>query len=352
MRAAIFEATGQALALAEIATPRVSQGDLIIAVRCCGICGSDLHLADMHPDSGMKPLPPGTVMGHEFSGEVVETGAGVEGLRPGDRVTAMPMFGCDQCASCLSGAPYRCPSVRYSALGDVPGAYAEYMRVGAAETLRLPAGVDFVRGAMVEPLAVGLHAVNAARLAPGESVLVLGAGPVGLAVTLWCRYFGAREVVVVDKVPARLALAAKLGASVTLDPGHEDVLSALRRMGTRRPSVVMECIGVPGTQQLAMDHAPVGGRIVVVGVCMAPDVMRPVRAITRELQVNYVYMYRRQEFELTLDLLDRGRINPDAMLTGTVDFAAFPSAFEALKTDKSACKVMLVPHGRRAAGLE
>lgn len=352
MRAAIFEGAGRALALAEIATPRVSRGDLVIAVRCCGICGSDLHLADMHPDSGMKPLPPGTVMGHEFSGEVVDVGADVTGLRTGDRVTAMPMFGCGQCAACLTGATYRCASVRYSALGDAPGAYAEFMRVGAAETLRLPAGVDFVRGAMVEPLAVGLHAVHAARLVPGESVLVLGAGPVGLAVTLWSRYFGAREVVVVDKVPARLALAEKLGASLTLDPAREEVLPALRRLGERRPAVVMECIGVPGTQQLAMDHAPVGGRIVVVGVCMAPDVLRPIRAITRELQVNYVYMYRRQEFELTLDLLDRERIEPDAMLTGTVEFAQFPSAFEALKTDKTACKVMLVPHGRDAAGLE
>ena len=351
MRAARFMASGQALELTEIDTPQPVAGELLIAVRCCGICGSDLHLADMHADSGLKPLPPGTVMGHEFAGEVAEVGAGVSNFRPGDRVTAMPMMGCGTCLECLRGANYRCARVRYCGLGDIPGAYADYVRVGAGETLHLPEGVDFVRGAMVEPLAVGLHAVNAARLTPGESVLVLGAGPVGLAVAQWCQLFGAREVVVVDRVAARLALAERLGATQTVDTSREELLPALRRMGAARPAVVMECIGVPGTQQLAMDHAPVGGRVVVVGVCMAPDTLRPVRAITRELQVNYVYMYRRDEFALTIDLLDRGRLQPDAMLTGMVEFADFPAAFEGLKTDKSACKVLLLPQGVAAAGL-
>jgi threonine dehydrogenase-like Zn-dependent dehydrogenase len=344
MRAAVFHAPGQALAIEDVPAPQTSSGDLVIAVHCCGICGSDLHMADMHgPDSGMAPLPRGTVMGHEFAGEIVEVGRDAGDFRVGQRVTAMPYIACGHCAACLTGVGYRCAKACYSALGQERGGFAEYMRIGAAETLLLPDGVDFEQGALVEPLAVGLHGVNAARLVPGESVLIMGAGPIGLACALWCRYFGARHIVVSDRVPERLALAARLGATATVDVTDEDVVGTFKRHAGQRPDVVLECIGVPGTQQLAMDYAPMGGRVVILGVCMAPDTIRPVKAITKELQINYVYMYRRQEFELTIDLLNRELIDPSPMLTGTVGFAEFPQAFAALKTDKTACKVLLIP---------
>jgi (R,R)-butanediol dehydrogenase/meso-butanediol dehydrogenase/diacetyl reductase len=150
-------------------------------------------------------------------------------------------------------------------------------------------------------------------------------------------------VIVSDRVPERLALAARVGATATIEAGTEDVVGSFKRYVGGRPDVVIECVGVPGTQQLAMDYAPMGGRIVVLGVCMAPDTIRPVKAITKELQVNYVYMYRRQEFELTIELLDRGLIEPSPMVTGTVGFDEFPQTFEALKTDKRSCKVLLMP---------
>ncbi len=337
MRAAVFLGPGQPLIIEDIPAPTAGPGELVIAVCRCGICGSDLHMADMGPDSGMKPLPRGTVMGHEFAGEVVEVGRDAGAFRVGQRVTAMPYLGCGRCAACLTGLGYRCANARYSALGAETGGYAEYMRVGAAESLLLPDGVDYRLGALVEPLAVGLHGVNAARLAPGEAVLIMGAGPVGLACALWCRHFGARHVIVSDRVPERLALAALVGATATIEAGAEDVVGSFKRHAGGRPDVVIECVGIPGTQQLAMDYAPMGGRIVVLGVCMAPDTIRPVKAITKELQVNYVYMYRRQEFELTIELLDRGLIDPSPMVTGTVGFDAFPATFEALQTVKRAC---------------
>ena len=146
-----------------------------------------------------------------------------------------------------------------------------------------------------------------------------------------------------DRVPERLRVAEQMGASATLDATQDDVVDGFKRHAGKRPDVVLECVGVPGTQQLAMDYAPMGGRIVVLGVCMAPDTIRPVKAMTKELQVNYVYMYRREEFELTIDLLDRERLDPSPMLTRTVGFDDFPQAFEALKVDKTACKVVLQP---------
>lgn len=344
MRAAVYHEPGARLTIEEVVEPRVSTGDLVIAVHRCGICGSDLHMADVHgPDAGMAPLAAGTIMGHEFSGEVVETGKDAGDFRVGDRVTAMPFIACGRCAACLTGAGYRCAKAVYSALGEEPGAYAQYMRVGAAETLRLPDGVDDDCGALVEPYAVALHAINAARIVAGERVLIMGGGPIGLASASWARYFGARDVIVSDFVPERLALAERLGATATIDAGKESVVGAFKRHAGQRPDVIFDCVGLPGTLQLATDYAPMGGRIVVVGVCMAPDQLRPVKALTKELQVNFVYMYRREEFELTIDLLNRERLDPTPMLTRTVGFADFTEAFEALKTDKTACKVLLDP---------
>ena len=344
MRAAVFHEAGKPLTIDEVATPKTRGGDLVIAVRCCGICGSDLHMADMHgPHTGMAPLPAGTVMGHEFAGEIVEVGRGVDSFRVGQRVTAMPIIACGTCAACLTGNAYRCAKACYSALGQERGGFAEYMRVGAAESVLLPDGVDDQRGALVEPLAVALHGVNAARLVPGESVLIMGAGPIGLACALWCRHFGARHVIVTDRVSARLEVAQRMGATATVDVTRKDVIGSCKRYAGRRPDVVFECIGVPGTQQLAMDYAPMGGRIVILGVCMAPDTTQPVKALTKELQINYAYMYRRQEFELAVDLMNRELIDPTPMLSGTVSFDQFSATFEALKTDKNACKLLLVP---------
>ena len=261
----------------------------------------------------------------------------------GDRVTALPFIACGHCQPCLAGRGYRCATVRYTGLGDLPGAYAEYLRIGASEALLLPPGVDWRLGALVEPLAVGLHAVHVARIAPGERVLIMGAGPIGLAAAMWARHYGAQHVVVSDKVPARLELATRMGATATVNASVEDVVGTCKRAAGGRADVILECIGVPGTQQLAMDYAPSGGRIVIVGVCMAPDTVLPPKAISKELQINYVFMYRKRDFEITIELMDQGRIDPTPLLSSVVSFDDFPTAFTSLKTDKSACKVLLEP---------
>ena len=343
MKAAVFEAAGRPLAVEDVPEPTPGPTDLVLRVTACGICGSDLHLADVRGGDGMQPLPRGAVMGHEFAGEVVAVGRGVrDAWQPGARVTALPYVGCGTCAACVSGIG-RCGRAAELGLGRLPGAYAEYVRVGARETLALPDAVGDRAGAMVEPLAVGLHAVHVARLERAESVLVVGAGPIGFAVAAWCRFFGARDVVVSDLVPARLERAAQLGATACVDARDGDVIGAVKRSAGARPRVVFDCVGVPGSQQLAMDYAPADGRIVVVGVCMQPDTILPVKAVTKELQVNYVFGYRRADFAFTIDMLAAGRLDPLPMLSRTVGFDEFPAAFEELKTSKHECKVLLEP---------
>jgi (R,R)-butanediol dehydrogenase / meso-butanediol dehydrogenase / diacetyl reductase len=347
VKAAVFEAAGRPLAVQDVPDPTPGPADLVLRVTACGICGSDLHLADVRGGDGMPGLPRGAVMGHEFAGEVVAAGSDVrDAWRIGARVTALPYVGCGTCAACVSGAG-RCARAVELGLGRLPGAYAEYVRVGARETLALPDAIGDAAGALVEPLAVGLHAVHVARLERAESVLIVGAGPIGLAVAAWCRFFGARAVVVSDLAPARLERAANLGATACIDARGGDVIDEVKRSAGARPPVVFDCVGVPGSQQLAMDYAPTDGRIVVVGVCMQPDTILPVKAVTKELQVNYVFGYRRADFAFTIDMLAAGRLDPLPMISRTVGFAAFPAAFEALKTSKHDCKVMLEPGAAR-----
>ena len=346
MRAAMFEAPGQPLVIGEAEAPQPEPTDLLVKVRNCGICGSDLHLSALADRSGgMAPLGHGAIMGHEFCGEVVEVGSQAPGnWHEGDRICALPYIACGTCQDCLAGRGHHCRAVVYTGMGSTSGGYADYVRVGGAEALALPDGVDYQTGALVEPLAVALHAVRLANLRPGDGVLIIGAGPIGLAVALWCRFFGARHVVISDLASGRLTKAAALGATMGIDASRENVVGRYKQVAGRRAEVVFDCVGVPGSQQLAMDYAPANGRLVIAGLCMQQDHYMPVKAISKELSVQYVYMYERRDFELTLEMLDQGRIDVSPMITGVVGFDGFAAAFEGLKTPSDQYKILLDPH--------
>jgi (R,R)-butanediol dehydrogenase/meso-butanediol dehydrogenase/diacetyl reductase len=341
----MFEAPGQPLVIGDVEAPMPTSTDLLVKVKHCGICGSDLHLAALADRSGgMAPLGHGAIMGHEFCGEVVEVGSQAPGgWHEGDRICALPYIACGQCLDCLGGRGHRCREVIYTGMGGPSGGYADYVRVGGVEALALPDGVDYQAGALVEPLAVGLHAVRLANLRPGEGVLIIGAGPIGLAVALWCRFFGARHVVISDLAPGRLDKAAALGATMGIDASSEDVVGRYKQIAGRRAEVVFDCVGVTGSQQLAMDYAPANGRLVIAGLCMQQDHYMPVKAISKELSVQYVYMYEKRDFELALEMLDQGRIDPSPMITGVVGYDDFSAAFESLKTPRDQCKILLDP---------
>ena len=339
MKAAVFRALGQPLVIEDVPDPEPGPDELVLAVRSCGICGSDLHASTLPPG-----LPSGSVMGHEFAGEVVEVGSRArDRFKPGDRVCALPYIGCGACAACLEGDGTRCPKLRTTGLGQLPGAYAQFVRVGALESLRLPDSVGFHGGALVEPLAVGLHAVKQAAMPAGANVLVLGAGPIGLATVLWARFLGAREVVVSELAPGRLALAEDFGATAGVDASRENVASAFQRATGGQPDVIFECVGVPGLLQQCIMLAPPRGRIVVVGACMQPDTIVPVMAVVKEVSLHFVIAYRRSDFQFTLDMLDAERIHAEDMVTDVVGLSGLPEAFEALKRPTSQCKVMLEP---------
>jgi len=341
MKAAVFKGTGQALAIEDIPDPIPGPRDLIMKVADCGICGSDLHMTEPGPFT----IPGGAVMGHEFAGEVVAVGKEMAGRwKEGDRITALPYIACGQCARCLRGDGFRCDKVEAMGLGQVPGAYAEYARVGGDQAFRLPASVSFREGAMVEPLAVGLHAVNKARLERGAAILIIGAGPVGLSVALWARFFGVQHVVVSERAAARRDMALRFGATHVLDGGM-GVSDQFQKIAGRPPDIIFECVGAPGVLQETIMLAPSDGQIIVVGVCSQPDTIMPVMAILKEIDIRFVLAYRPADFRFVIDMIASNRIDALLMLTDTVGFDGFPSAFEALRKPAHQCKVLLEPHG-------
>jgi len=340
MKAAVYRGSHVPLSIEEVPTPEPGEHGLLLRVRACGVCGSDLH-AIQHG------LPePGGILGHEFAGEVAGVGAGVEGeWSLGDRAFSLPQVTCGACPACLRGDSEACAHIRpLGALrpGDLPGAYAELVAVSARDSLRLPADLDYGLAALIEPLSTGLKAFRAAQLPPRGSALVIGAGPIGLAITHWARFFGAGHVVVSERANGRMKLANALGATHVIDADRiGDPVAEFERVAGRAPDVVFEAVGVPGMIQRCIEIAPRRGLVVVAGVCMEADEIQPLLAILKEIRLSFVLGYSIDDCRFTLEMMRAGRIDPGAMITVRVSLDELPEAFEALKRPTHQCKVMV-----------
>lgn len=368
----------------DLPSPIPGRGQLLLSVLRCGICGSDLHarehadaLADIGREVGYDGLSRSTdaaVMGHEFSGEVLDRGHGRgAGPAPGTRVVSFPLL--------RRGREVHTTGLSPSA----PGGYAEQVLVEEALTFAIPNGLSTEVATLTEPMAVGLHAVRRSGIGKGQVAVVVGCGPVGLAVIGMLRATGVRTIIASDPSAGRRALATALGADVVVDPAQQSPWAALsaRRAGhvekatdlfelgvsgmeklraiplvpwTRiwdlaelagrtRPKhpVVFECVGVPGLLDQVITGAPLATRVVVVGVCMQPDTVRPAMAINKEIDLRFVLGYTPKEFHDALHLLAEGEVNAAPLVTGTVGLHGVDAAFTALRDPEAHAKILVDP---------
>jgi len=337
-RAAVFKEAGKPLVVERLPDLRVGEGQLLVKVHRCGICGSDLHMTQ---GEGLT-VPSGTVLGHEFTGEVVEEGKGSSRFRNGDVIVAMPIMGCGKCGPCLIGEPAYCENISYLA-----GGYAEFALVSAHTATLLPSRLSASDGALAEPLAVALHGVAMANITPGSRILVQGAGPIGLAALFWARRLGADHVDVIEGVSARADLALRFGAREVRapEPVGQQGFEAVDPL--KLYDVVIECVGRPGLLSQSLAHVRRRGTIISLGYCFTEDTLVPAFAGNKEAKLLFPQLYTKREFEWVLDVLDQGAAEPCEMITQTVALDQLPEAFEGLRTNPRECKVMVAPGANR-----
>jgi threonine dehydrogenase-like Zn-dependent dehydrogenase len=346
------------LVVDEMAAPVPAAGQVLCRTLACGICGSDLHALDHYDHmidlsermggfGGMKKGAD-TVFGHEFCCEVIESGPATEGkFNAGTRVVSIPGV----------MTPSGIESVGYSS--TVPGGFAEHLVLTEAMLLPVPNGLSAEHAALTEPLAVGEHAVAKADPAADQVFLVIGCGPVGLAVIASLKARGLGPVIAADFSAERRAAAEVVGADRLVDPAAvsphaswaefgvpttraEGMMAAAMGAAVKRP-VIFECVGAPGVVQSLAEAAPPGTRIVVAGVCMQTDQIEPLVFIGKEIELRFVLGYSGDEFAQSLRNLAEGVTRYNQIITGVVGLEATPDAFVRLQTDKSQIKILVAP---------
>ncbi len=358
MRAAIFR-KGK-IVVDTLTEPKPGAGQVLVKPLACGICGTDLHarqhapkmveMSQFVPWRKAMDLSRDVVFGHEYCAEILEFGPGCKGtFRKGQRVVSVPRLIVDG----------RIEGIGYS--NDNIGAYAERMLLSEQLLLTVPDHVSNELASLTEPLSIGIHAVNKARLEGGEVPLVIGCGPIGLAVIAALKGRGIGPIVASDYSPKRRELAARLGADVVVDPATTSPFTTWEQHATLspeeiaglpativpaaplKPSVIFECVGVPGVIQHIFEQAPQNARVVIVGVCMESDQQKPMFAIFKELSVQYVVGCTPDEFAQSLELIASGKVDAGAMITGTVGLDEVADAFEELASPNRHTKIVVQP---------
>ncbi|MDR3661896.1 MAG: zinc-binding dehydrogenase [Mycobacterium sp.] len=366
--------------IVDLPSPEPAPGQLLLEVRRCGICGSDVHarshaddLTDVMSAVGYDGFMRGdtpVVFGHEFCGVVADRGRGVGSeFKTGTTVVSFPLLRSNGGINLTGLSP------------NAPGAYAEQVLAEASMSFVVPNGLDVDTAALTEPMAVALHAVRRSEITRRDVAVVVGCGPVGLAVICHLKTMGVGKIVASDFSPGRRALATRCGAHVVVDPAAESPYEAaagkgmitgasglyelgvgsmekLRKVpgwvhlyrladhlgaaGPKRP-VVFECVGVPGMIDGVVAAAPLASRVVVAGVCMEPDRFRPALAISKEIDLRFVFGYTPLEFRDTLHMLADGKLDASALVTGTVGLGGVDAAFDALGDPEVHAKILIDP---------
>lgn len=335
------------LRLENIEEPVASPGKVKIKVEWCGICGSDLHeyvagpifipQGAPHPLTGDKaPI----VMGHEFSGQVVEVGEGVTRVKAGDRVVIEPIFACGECDICKQGYYNLCPSMGFLGLAGGGGGFSEYVAADEVMVHKIPDSVSFEQGALVEPAAVALHAVRQSKLKVGDKAAVFGAGPIGLLVIEALKASGASEIYAVELSEERKQKAAELGA-IVIDPKEFDVVEELHKRTNGGVDVAYEITGVGPVLTQALNSTKVDGELMIVSIWEKEAALMPNDIVMKERRVSGIIGYR-NVFPAVISLMAKGFFSADKLVTKRIKLdQVVEEGFEALLKEKNQVKILV-----------
>jgi (R,R)-butanediol dehydrogenase / meso-butanediol dehydrogenase / diacetyl reductase len=310
----------------EMPDPTPGPDELVIRVAGCGVCGSDVK--------AQPYAPAGMVMGHELGGAVVAVGSAAGDWSEGTNIAVLPVFSCGVCQYCASGAVSHCAQTRYIGMGPA-GGFAELALVPARHAFALPADLPASYCALVEPFAVGLHGVHSAAVMPGDEVLIVGAGGVGLTTLVWALQKSGARVTVADPDQRRREFALAMGAS--------DVLAAVSDADAAGYDVAIECVGRAELVQQCQAALRPLGRLVVSGACAEPTPVEPVTALLKELTIRYSVCYRPDEFLEVIDAFASGAVDPGAMIGPTLQLNRIAEAFDLVRNAAVEGRVLVNP---------
>ncbi len=328
------------LRLDNVDEPGIESDEVLIRVMYAGVCGSDLHI---YEGAMMDRVRYPIILGHEFSGIVERVGSQVTWLSEGDEVVANPVISCGKCASCLAGRPNIC--MNFKILGvDVPGAFAEYLKIKAKNVYRIPKGLPLRDAALVEPFSVAVHSCRRAGIEVGDDIAIIGQGPIGLCVTQVAKHYGAHRVIAIEVLEDRLRFAKNIGADDAINPLKEnpvDIVNSITNgIGVDK---VIETSGSSTALNMALQLVKPGGRIVVVGLRFEQVQITPSIIVFKEAEIigSRVYI---DEFARTLKLMSKGYLNPSALITHEFRLEDTPKAFSMLeKKTENAIKILIKP---------
>jgi L-iditol 2-dehydrogenase len=343
MKALVLREYGH-LVYQDVPEPSLSPDEVMIRVKACGICGSDVHGMD---GSTGRRIPP-IIMGHEASGAVVAVGSAVRTFQPGDRVTFDSTIYCGSCFFCKRGEINLCDNRRVLGVScseyRLHGAFAEYLAVPKRVLYPIPEALSFERAAMIEPCSIAFHAVGRGQVTINDTAVVVGAGMIGLLIIQTLRLSGCGRIFAIDVEDTKLALARRLGADVGLNPTTGDPIAEIRRLTENRGAdIAFEAVGIAPAVQAALASARKGGRVILVGN-LAPVVDFPLQAtVTREITV-LGCCASRGEYPACLEMIARGKLDVDILMSATAPLAEGPAWFDRLyRKEPGLMKVVLLP---------
>lgn len=331
----------QSIELEEVEIPEVRENEVLIKVKTCGICGSDIHAY-----KGEHPfVHPPIVLGHEFSGVISKIGSNVKNFKEGDKVTVEPNLVCGRCYNCRKGRYNICTNLKVIGCVGYNGAFAEYIVVPSEKLIKLPDGLSFEEAALIEPTAVAVHAVRKTDQKLGQKVLVLGAGPIGLLVMQAAKLQGADQVIITDLLGYRLKKAEIFGADKVVNSSSENLVELTQEYyGQEGIDLIYDCVGIEETISQALQIVRKGSKIVIVGVPQGNIRTNLAYIQDRELELTGSLMYVREDFTAALNLIEKEKIQVKPLITHRFKLKDLETAFKMLLEAKEEIfKVLVSP---------